>query len=150
MAKMTEKEKQDWDKLYQYIKNDILHYEKEKNLPKSLILRLKGLSEGKFMANNNTKARGKYSFEVILLTFKLAKFEILSGIRDKDKFKDERHLINYMFVIVESKINDVFDMMKRKKECTERVVEVNIQEVSNQSYKRKTENKNNDLLDDLW
>ena len=51
---MTQLEKEDWDELYQYIKKDIFEYT-DQALPKYMILRLKGLVEGKFMANKYTK-----------------------------------------------------------------------------------------------
>ena len=52
---MTKKEIKEWDELYQYIKKDILQYDDNKKLPKWFVLRLKGLNQGKFCANNNIK-----------------------------------------------------------------------------------------------
>ena len=69
------KDKEEFDELYKYVKNDILLYNR-KILPKEFVLRLRGLSEGKFMSNKNTQAQASYSYKEILLTFKLCKSKI--------------------------------------------------------------------------
>ena len=69
--KMTEKEKKDWNELCEYVKKEILQYDDSLKFPKHLALRLKGLKDGKFMCNNNTQNLANYSFEEILLTFKI-------------------------------------------------------------------------------
>jgi len=104
------KEQEQWVELYDYVKNDILQYEKEIKLPKTLILRLKGLRDGKFMANkNNKQVLGDYTFNIILMTFKINKFDIMSALSNKNKFKDEKHMINYLMAIIECKINDTYN-----------------------------------------
>lgn len=50
--KMSEKELQDWNELYQYVKS-ILGYDENQALSKNMVLRLKGLTTGKFIENKN-------------------------------------------------------------------------------------------------
>lgn len=149
--KMTEQEKEDWNELYEYVKLDVLGY-MDKKIPQSLVLRLKGLSEGKFMANKYTKPMANYSFKQILTTFKLHKFEITNGFKNNEKtFKDENHKINYMMVIIEKKINDVVDKMNRveKSKVQGENVEVNANE-EKAEYKTKTKEVKSNILNDLW
>ena len=58
---MTSVEKEQWDKLYQYVKNEILLYDSSQSIPSSLVLRLKGLTKGKYMENRNTEDKADYS-----------------------------------------------------------------------------------------
>lgn len=150
-VKMTEQEIKDWDELYQYVKIDVLGYI-DKKVPNSLALRLKGLNEGKYMVNNKSACKAKYSFKQILTTFKLYKFEITNGFKNNEKiFKDEGHKINYMMVIIEKKINDVVDKMNRidKAKIQGAKVEVNTNE-EKAEYKPRTKEITNDRLNDLW
>ena len=41
--KMTEKEKQDWESLYVYVKSNIMGYDDNQALSSTMVLRLKGL-----------------------------------------------------------------------------------------------------------
>lgn len=149
--KMTEQEKVEWDELYQYVKLDILGY-KDKKVPKSLVLRLKGLTEGKLMANNNTKAVAKYSFKQILTTFKICKFDIINGFKFNEKiFKDEDHKINYMMVIIEKKINDVVDKMNRVEVAKVKGANVEVNTNNEKAeYKTKTKETKSNILNELW
>ena len=90
---MTKKEIKEWDELYQYIKKDILQYDDNKKLPKWFVLRLKGLNQGKFCANNNIKSLGYYGFDVILLTFKIKKFDILIALKNSGVKGNKRFII---------------------------------------------------------
>ena len=70
---MTDLEKKQWDELYQYVKTEILHYDSNQSIPKNIILRLKGMQNGKLMANKKTQNNAEYSYEIILYTFKICK-----------------------------------------------------------------------------
>lgn len=151
MSKMSKLEKQQWDTLYEYIKNEILKYEKTMKLPKKLILRLIGLHEGKFMANNKIKPMAQYGYDVILLTFKLNKFDIINALSDKSKFKDESHMINYMMAIIESKINDTVLRLETVKTSSDKCKNIEISESQNKAeYKKKTKKVTNSKLKDLF
>lgn len=147
---MTKQEKLEWEELYEYVKLEILGY-KDKALPKNLVLRLKGLSEGKFMANKSTKAKAKYSFNSILMTFKINKYYISNILKDERKFQNEGHKINYIMIIIENKINDVVDKINHaeKSKLKGESVEVTVNN-DKAEYTKKTKETNSDILNDLW
>ena len=141
--------KQEWFDLYEYVKREIFGYEDEK-LSKYCVLRLIGLSEGKFMANKKQVPLASYSFTTILYTFKICKPQILSALKSV-AFKDERHKINYIMVIVEGEINSVIDRLNRKKIATEKAesLDTSYHQTEAAEYKPKTK-KVNKKLEDLW
>ena len=149
--KMTKMEIEDWNKCYEYVKRDILGYI-DKNLPKNIVLRLKGLHEGKFMSNKSTKPRANYTYKQILTTFKLYKYEIINGLKNNERiFKDEGHRFNYIMVIIEKKINDVVDKINRVEKAKIQGAKVVIDIVEEKAkYTTKTKESNNDRLNDLW
>ena len=133
MAKTTQKrmskqEREKWDELYNYVRHDVMGYDENQSLSRNMVLRLKGLQNNKFMANNNIEDTANYSFEVILNTFKFCKPDIQRGLRSNN-FVDESHKWNYVLKIVESNLNNVYIRMKNA-----------------QSAKEKTKNMKNDLL----
>lgn len=149
-AKTKVQIRQEWDELYQYIKNDILGY-KDKSLSKHFVLRLKGLADGKFMANKRVEPKAKYEFTEILTTFKMCKFDIMSAIRDKDRFKNEQHMVNYIMVIIENNINDVVDRINRIKQSKQQGEAVEVVTTDTKAeYVRKTKEVSSSLLEDLW
>jgi polyribonucleotide nucleotidyltransferase len=151
MSKMTKQEIEEWDELYEYVKKDILKYDEKLALPKNLVLRLKGLQQGKFIANKKTKALGDYSFKIILMTFKINKYEIVNALADKSKFKDESNMINYMMAIVEKKINDTYSRLNRLEMSQEKGEKLEITESENKAeYKRKTKEVKNSRLKELF
>ncbi len=137
--------------LCEYVKKEILEYDDEMKFPKILALRLKGLSNGVFIANTNIRPLASYEFEDILLTFKMYKLDILIAIRDKSKFKDENHRINYVMVIIENKLNEVVIKRKKIEKEKSRAESVEIQNNDvKANYIRKTKSKKNDKFKDLW
>jgi hypothetical protein len=149
--KSTKKEEQEqWKELYEYVKTYILQYDESMKLPKNLVLRLRGLRQGKFMANKNTRILGDYTFKVILTTFKLNKFEIIQAMLNKNKFKDESHMINYLMCIVENKINDTYLRIKKVEESQEKGQEIEVDITNNKAeYIHKTKEVKNSRLKDL-
>ena len=147
--KMTEKDIQDWDTLYFYVKDNIMKYDENQALPSSMVLRLKGLLVNKFMENNNIRDGANYSYEVILNTFKYCSPSIMRALRN-NSFRDENHKFNYILKIVESNINDVYLRMqnieKAKEEAKNSTVEVPI----HQGAEFKPKEKKNDKFSDLW
>ena len=79
--KMTEKEKEDWDALYQYVRKNIMNYDDNQALSSKMVLRLKGLLTNKFMENNNIKDTANYSYEAILNTFKFCSPQISRALQ---------------------------------------------------------------------
>jgi len=121
----------DWDALYNYVKLDILNYQ-DKKMPKEMILRLIGLKDGKFYANNKVKKEASYDYKLILLTFKLMKGTILSCLQNTE-IKDERHKVNLIMKIVESEINNVKDRIEAKKKSEEKTENL---QLDNQIHER--------------
>ena len=156
MAKITEKEKQDFDKLYQYVKK-ILGYNDDMVLPKFMVLRLKGLTEGKFMANKKTKSKANYDYYTIYLTFIYCRDKIQKALQTK-KFTNEQNKFNYIMAIVENNINDVVIKLKNAKKVEEKIEKTEIVDyeikVDKDTYVEKsdkTDNKTfNSLTDNLW
>ena len=147
---MTEKEIKEWDDLYQYVRGDVMGYDKERPLPRYFTLRLKGLAEGKFMSNNKAKSYGKYGYKAILFTFKISKPKIFQAF-SRVVTADEQHKINLIMMIIEREINDVVDRMIKVKEGNKRMenIELPHQENERAEYKAKPKRQNKEL-DNLW
>lgn len=147
---LTKEEKNEWEELYKYVKKDILGYSEDMKLPKRFILRLQGLHKGVFLANKNIPNQAEYSYRVILLTFKMKKFDIMVGMKN-NTFKDENHKLNYIMLIVEGSLNDtVLRMEKLEKEKVKAgEIEININE-EKAEYVKKTKETKNKRLKDLW
>ena len=147
--KMTEKEKQDWESLYFYVKN-LLGYDENQALSSTMVLRLKGLLTNKFMENNNIESTANYSYEVILNTFKFCSQDIQRALRTGN-FKDEHHKFNYILKIVEKNINTVYIKMKGAKKAKEEIETVDVSHTANyvNTFKSKEQKKNN-KLEELW
>ena len=139
----------DFDKLYNYVKN-LLGYDKNQSLPKSFVLRLKGLSTGKFIENKKIKDKANYSYDVILATFMYKKKAILKAFQTKN-FKNENNKFNYMLAIVQNSINDVYIRINENKKSSIAIEHIELNSDFNQElYKRKTEEKDNKKLKELW
>ena len=149
--KMTEEEKQDWESLYYYVKNDILGYDENQSLPSNMVLRLKGLLTNKFMENNNIKSTANYSYQTILNTFKFCSPEIHKALRTKS-WTSEQHKFNYILKIVEGNINNVYMRMKNIEKAKEEAGNTTIDTANytGAEYQKKTKEVTNKLLNDLW
>lgn len=149
--KMTEKEIQAWNDLYEYVRTNIMGYDKKQALPSTMALRLKGLLKGKFIENYNVEDRADYSYEVILNTFKYCCSDIQRALQTKS-FNREMDKFNYVLKIAENNINDVYLKMRsveRAKKESENMV-LNTVSRSGAEYQRKTKDITNKFLDDLW
>ena len=141
VATMTKQEKIDWDELYQYFKIDIMEYS-DKKLPQYVVLRLRGLTDGKFMSNKNSSSQASYTFREILMTLKLSKSAIEKYFMNNNgSFADEKHRINGVFVIVESEINNTKDMLNRCKIAKEKCEMMDVSHLSSESAEYKSTNK---------
>lgn len=149
--RMTYEENQEWEELYEYVKTNILRYDKEQLLPNNITVRLLGLSRGKHMANNQSKNNANYSYKTILNTFKYCSQDIQKGLRT-NKFNDEQHKFNYVAKVIENNINNVYLRMRNAEKAKEEARNTTIDFVSNVSaeYQKKTKETTNKLLDDLW
>lgn len=113
--KMTEEDKRLFDMICQRFKNDIMKYDENQSLPRYLILRIKGVAEGKHIANNLIEDKANYGFDVVLNAMKASKPAIDYAIKTVN-FENEQHKINYIMKIIEGNLNDVYKGMQRVKE----------------------------------
>lgn len=146
---LSEQERKDWDDLYTYVKKNVMGYDENQALSKTMVLRLKGLLTNKFIANNNIKDTANYSYNVVLNTFKFCMPDIQRGL-NKNSFKDEMHKFLYVTKIVENNLNNVYMRMKNAKKAKQ---ELNIIDKSNIDYKGaeyKPKAKMDDKFSDLW
>lgn len=150
VKKMTEKELQDWDALYQYVK-DLMGYDKKQSLSSTMVLRLKGLLTNKFMENNSVKSTAEYSFETILYTFKYCSPEIQKALMT-NQFNDEQHRFNYILRLVERNINTVYMRMKAVEKSKEEAKTTSTEVIKHigAEYQKKSKETSNKKLEELW
>lgn len=146
---MTEKEKQDWESLYNYVKSNIMGYDENQALSSTMVLRLKGLLTNKFIENGNIASTANYSYETILNTFKFCSPEISRSLRTNN-FKDEMHRFNYILKIVEKSINTVYVRMKNIEKAKEEAQNTTIDMPTHIGAEFKPREKKNDKFSDLW
>ena len=152
MSKMNKEDKEKFDELYQYIKRDIFEYDNTQKLPKYMVLRLIGLKEGKFMANNKVKSIANYEYSHILYTFKINKMKIKQIVKSQD-FKNEQHKFNTIMIIVEKEINDVVNRLKQVSKSEEKIEQMELGNITHEGaeYKNKSKDKKlNNELKELW
>lgn len=151
MAKktMTQKEREDWDLLYEYVRSNVMGYDKNQSLSKTMSLRLKGLLTNKFIENNNIKDSANYSFETILNTFKYCSPMIQKALRSNN-WENETHKFNYVLKIVEKNINDVYMRMKNAEKAKEKIEEVDTTIATYNGVGYKTKENKKDKFSDLW
>ena len=109
--KMSKKDIEDWSKLYNYVKKNVLGYDEMQMLTKNQSLRLKGLLNGKYIANKNIESTVDYSSEIVLLTFKYSMPDIRKALSTV-WFANEDHKFNYILKIVHGNIDTVFAKME--------------------------------------
>ena len=145
---MTEKERQDWEALYMYVKS-LLGYDENQALSKAMVLRLKGLLTNKFMENKNIASTANYSYEVILNAFKYSSFDIQRALRTNN-FQDEQHKFNYLIKIVEKNINTVYMKMKSVEKAREEAKSVTVEIPTHTGAEFKPRERKTDKFTDLW
>ena len=146
---MTEKEKQDWESLYNYVKYNIMGYDEDQALSSTMVLRLKGLLTNKFIENNNIQSTANYSYETILNTFKFCSPDIQRAVRTY-RFKDESHKFNYILKIVEKNINTVYMRMKNAERAKEEAKNTAIEIPTHVGAEFKPREKKNNKFTELW
>lgn len=148
---MTSIEKEQWNRLYQYVKKEILLYDSSQSIPSSLVLRLKGLTKGKCMENKKIPDKADYSYEIVLYTFQICKPLIMSAVSRKT-FKTEVSKFHYICKIVENNINDVYLRVQKVQKTEENIgkLDTGIISHSGGTYQKKTEELKNKRLNGLW
>ena len=147
MADKKVRKDQDWCDCYEYMKK-LLGYGEKIMLPRYVVLRLKGLHKGKFMANKNSESYGEYSFKIILTTMQINSVKIKSRLTS-GSFTAENHRINSVMLIIEKGINDVVVRMKKVEKSNIKVenIDVSRQASSVAEYQKKKKKATNS---DLW
>lgn len=148
---MTEQEIKDWDELYQYIKKDIFEYDESQKLPKYMILRIKGLKDGKFIANKKIKPMANYEYNHILYTFKINKMKLKQIVKSQD-FKNEQHKFNTIMIIIEKEINDVVHRLKQTEKSEEKIEKMHIENIMHEGaeYQNNKIKKLSSEMEELW
>lgn len=91
--------------LESWLDDNIFHFkQKGVNVTKVIFQKIKGLLCGKIYASKGDPLI--YSYQEIKVLFERNQ-EYINSIICKTKFKDEQHLINYVFKIMHSKLVDV-------------------------------------------
>ena len=149
--KMTSIEKEQWDRLYQYVKKEILMYDDSQSIPPNLVLRLKGLTTGVLIYNKREKEKANYTYDTVLYTFQICKPKIMEVLSRKT-FENERQKFNYICRIVENNLNDVYLRLKKINKSDDEIQSVDTSIISHDGgkYQKKTEEMKNKRLDDLW
>ena len=146
--KMSEKEKIDWENLYNYVKK-IMGYDKDQALSKNMVLRLKGLTTNKFMENKKIEDTANYSYEVILNTFKYC-YPDIQRVSNSMNFADEMHKFNVILKIVERNINTVYMKMKNVERAKEEARNTMVDIPIHTGAEFKPKEKKKDKFLDLW
>lgn len=146
---MTEKEKQDWESLYMYVKSNIMGYDENQALSSTMVLRLKGLLTNKFIENNNIQSTANYSYDTILNTFKYSSLDIQRALRTNN-FKDEMHKFNYVLKIVEKNINTVYMRMKNAEKAKEEAKNTTVEAPTHTGAEFKPRENKKDKFTNLW
>ena len=147
---MNEEEKK-FKELCEYVKKEIMGYDENQKLSKHMCLRLRGMKDGKFIANKTTPSMAHYSYDIILLTFKYIKHHGLDNILLTKKFNSEEHKFNYIMVIISNNINTVYNKVKKIREEQNRSDNIKVVELPNYKNKYQSNSKKvNKDLEKFW
>lgn len=148
---MTREEKEKWDELYEYVRSNVMGYDENICLSSNMVLRLKGMLNGKFMANNLIENKAYYSYDVVLMAFKYSMPKI-RRVMDRVSFVDENHRFNYIMRIVDDNLSTVYLRMKNaekiKKEVEKETATVDTYNAVEYKPVKKTVKK--DKFANLW
>lgn len=148
---MASKDNQLWYELCAWVEKEIFGYDENQKLQKKAVLRLKGLSRGQVIANNNCEKYGNYSFDVILTAFKVNKDKILKHVSNKE-FVSEENKMAYVCAIIRDNINDVYIKMNNAKKSSDKTETININSITHTSaqYVKQSSEITNKKFEDLW
>lgn len=110
---IVEDTNENWIEMCEYVKKEILGYDDNMKFPTMLALKLQGMKNGQFIANNKIKKDAHYSNQCLLLTFKMNKPYLNSVLNNNKNIKDESHRINLMLKIIGDKLNDTYLRLKQ-------------------------------------
>lgn len=128
MAKMTEEDKKYWNKILEFVEKEILNYDDNQHIQKMAVLKLKGLLNGKEVANNKTKNNGEYSYKVIYATFLMCRKKIQKAMASKS-FENEANAVGYICAIIRNNINTAYELLKKKEQAEKKTEEIDTGEI---------------------
>ena len=142
----------EWDKLYQYVKREILKYGEGMQLSSYARGRLLSLRHGDFVRRGVTLSKNGYPYHIILATFKFQKQNIVNSIAGKD-FANENKKFDYVMAIISNNINDVYNMYlnKAKQERKMQTQQIDVNTNNDIKYIKKSEtNSVSSMMESLW
>lgn len=136
--------------------SDLLGYKTKTNNhslipPKLLFQRIEGLRRGVYIPKGETIGV-EYPYDIIRFTFMAIAGDIKNAL-SYVKFKDEVHKINYILVMVERKINDIYLAVERNKKAKEKLEEMEIDfnpEVADRFVNTEKPKSAELFGDDMW
>lgn len=142
------KEKEDlkrsWDKLYQFVKFDILGYPTSFNLTSQQVLLLKSLTQKTIIGRGQKQVYNSYTYDEIFSVFEYYQNDIINALKYK-QFKNDQSKLSYCVAIVRNKINDYLLNQRESQKSIKKTNSIKI-EVKEKKY-NKTNKVNKDLLD---
>lgn len=145
-------ERAELDKVYQYIKKEIMEYGNDRSLSPHAVQRLLSLRHGEFIRPGVTLNKGGYPYHIILATFKFHKQHILNSVSGKN-FTSDNKKFDYIMAIVSNNINDVYNMYLHKAQQEQKIQtqKIDINTNSKVKYIKKSEtNDVHSMIDNLW
>lgn len=151
MAKMTDEDIKYWNKILEIVEKEILNYDDNQHMQKMAVLKLKGLLNGKAVANNKTKNNGDYSYKVIYATFLMCRKKIQRAIANKS-FDGEASKVGYVCAIVKNNINTAYELLKKKEQAEKKTEEIKTEEIGHTGveYIGVTEETRANKYEGLW
>lgn len=136
--------------IYIYVEDELLKIPNGQKFQCGRLLadRVQGVHLGQFRVNKSCNINASYDYEIILLTLKYCKFDILKAL-SKVEIKDESHKVNLIFSIVEKNINIVSDKLIIRKLTEQKVDNMEVTEKTKLKYKKKSKDVKNKRLKDL-
>lgn len=139
-----------WDNLYQYVRKEIFQYNQKQPLSSEQVRILKSFRAGEIIRNGTIIPLNEegFSYETILITFKLLKNQILKSI-EKKNFESEVGKTRYIAAIISNNIMDIHKRIQYKKQQAEKIEEIKI-EVKDSNFQSSSNQDNKKLFDDMW
>lgn len=145
------KENKAWDILYQYVRKEIFQYNQKQPLSNEQVKMLRSFRAGEMIRHGTVIPINNegFSYETILITFKLLKNQILKSI-EKKEFDSESAKTKYIAVIISNHIMDVHKRIQFKKQQSDQLEEIKV-EVKDSNFQSQSDKKDKKkLFDDMW
>lgn len=111
MRRYSEAEKAVFKKIYDHVERVMLGYDSKQHIQKMAVLRIKGLMNGKAVANKATPDNGEYPVEVVYAAL-LVSTEAWLRIKPYKKFDTEAGAVAYICAIASNRLNECYEKWK--------------------------------------